>query len=146
MQIVEKRKNGIARFDSYKKTTNRWKNLVGRRRKYLFEFHPLSYDVYYFNNASENITGIFVLNFSEDKESNITDKYKTEFKVLTDENGKEINYLSYSKKIHRIYFGLVKHNIGDDYYIVANKEKIKFSDYKNNGGIIGAFKSFGFFE
>ena len=55
------------------------------------------------------------------KNIEITDKYKTEFNYITDDNKKPIKYFN---KTNKIYFGVMDHNITDEYYIKVNGKKI----------------------
>ena len=77
------------------------------------------------NNTKDKVTGVFVTTFPSSEEPKkgleITDKYKTEFNYITDDNNEPIKYFN---KTNKIYFGVMNHNITDEYYIKINGKKI----------------------
>lgn len=122
------------KFSCYYKTKNGWRTLIQPSDTFavikndgIKDVFINKDDVFIFNNKADNVTGVFIAEIVHGMELNeksrITDKYGTEFKYITENNGKVITYND-SKSY--VYFGIVKHNITDDYYIKVDGEKITF--------------------
>ena len=112
-------------FNCYYKNKNGWRPVLEPFTCDITYGENDGYDIYYCNNTKDKVTGIFVTIFPSSKESKkgleITDKYKTEFNYITDDNKKPIKYFN---KTNKIYFGVMDHNITDEYYIKVNGKKI----------------------
>lgn len=112
-------------FNCYYKNKNGWRPVLEPFTYDITYGENDGYDIYYCNNIKDKVTGIFVTTFPSSKESKkgleITDKYKTEFNYITDDNNEPIKYFN---KINKIYFGVMNHNITDEYYIKINGKKI----------------------
>lgn len=124
------------RFACYTKTKNGWRTLVQPSKvEYESKKSGDIYELYYFNNKKDNVTGVFVIThidkYSFDENTKISDKYGTEFKYIVDKNNRPIRFGNRAKFIEGennipkdivyedgkcyIYFGIVEGNIEDDY-------------------------------
>ncbi len=150
MGIPKKNPNIAYHFASYSKTKNGWRSLIQPSSISKNEKLIQCYKIHYFNNPKDNITGIFIesINGQDNKDglnenSNISDKYNTTFTYIKSKDGlpivQNIKVEDFpvpfrKRKIIKeyigsyIYFGIVEHNITDDYYLKIDGKKFKLSD------------------
>lgn len=115
------------KFGFYKKTKYGWRTLIQPSDGFTGYQNDDGYQIYYFNNKSDNVTGIFISQIGSEtagfgEKVVIKDKYGTNFDYIKDKNNKPIIYKNLS---NYIYFGIIKHNIDKNYYVEINGSKIK---------------------
>lgn len=120
---------GVKNRECYYKNKNGWRPVLEPFTYDITYGENDGYDIYYCNNTKDKVTGVFVTTFPSSEEPKkgleITDKYKTEFNYITDDNNKPIKYFN---KTNKIYFGVMNHNITDEYYIKINGKKIQLEN------------------